>query len=151
MLHFVSLFQSRLLCELPGMVVRQTVLFIFVIGGDDALHQHMAHHVRGRQAADLDILHAVEHADGLFQTADLVARQVDLRDIAGDDDLRAEAQARQEHLHLLARGVLRLVENDEAVVERPAAHVGQRRDLDVAALEIFADRSPAPSMSNSAS
>ena len=33
--------------------------------------------------------------------------------------------------------VLGLVEDDEAVVQRAAAHVGQGRDLDVAALEIF--------------
>ena len=71
------------------MVVRKTALFISVVSGDDALHEHMADHVGGREAADLDILHAVEHADGLFQAADLVARQVDLRDIAGNDDLRA--------------------------------------------------------------
>ena len=31
----------------------------------------------------------------------LVARQVDLRHVAGHDDLRAEAEPRQEHLHLL--------------------------------------------------
>ena len=43
--------------------------------------------------------------------------QVHLRDVAGDNDLRPEAQPGQEHLHLLAGGVLRLVENDERVVE----------------------------------
>ena len=51
--------------------------------------------------------------------------------------MRSEADARQEHFHLLAGGVLRLVEDDEAVVERAAAHIRQRRDLDVAALEIL--------------
>ena len=58
------------------------------------------------------------------------AGQVDLGDVAGDDHLRAEAEPGEEHLHLLRRGVLRLVEDDERVVERAAAHVGQRRDLD---------------------
>ena len=56
--------------------------------------------------------------------------QVDLGDVAGDHDLGAEAEPGQEHLHLLGRGVLRLVEDDERVVERAAAHVGQRCDLD---------------------
>ena len=56
--------------------------------------------------------------------------QVDLGDVAGDHDLGAEAEAGEEHLHLLGRGVLRLVEDDERVVERAAAHVGQRGDLD---------------------
>ena len=74
----------------------------------------------------------------LDQPALLAARQVDLRDVAGDHRLGAEADAREEHLHLLGRGVLRLVEDDEGVVQRAPAHVGERRDLDGAALESFA-------------
>ena len=70
-----------------------------------------------------DVLH-------LDQPGRLLARQVDLRHVAGDDDLRAEAEPRQEHLHLLGARVLRLVEDDEGVVERAAAHEGERRDLD---------------------
>jgi hypothetical protein len=58
------------------------------------------------------------------------ARQVDLAGVAGDDRLRAEADPRQEHLHLLGRRVLRLVEDDERVVERAAAHERERRDLE---------------------
>ena len=49
--------------------------------------------------------------------------------------LRAEPDAGQEHLHLLGRGVLRLVEDDEALVERAAPHERQGRDLDRAPLE----------------
>ena len=100
----------------------------------------MPHHVRRRQTADLDILDPVQHPDGLLQTADLVARQIDLRNIACNDDLRAEAEARQEHFHLLPRGVLCLVKNDKAVVQRPPAHIGQRRDLDISALKILSIR-----------
>ena len=44
-------------------------------------------------------------------------------------------EARQEHLHLLGRRVLRLVEDHERVVQRAAAHERDRRDLDHAALE----------------
>ena len=76
-----------------------------------------------------DVLH-------LDQPGRLLARQVDLRHVAGDDDLRAEAEAGEEHLHLLRRGVLRLVEDDEAVVERASAHEGERRDLDGPALHV---------------
>ena len=42
------------------------------------------------------------------------AGDVDLGDVAGDDRLGAEADPGEEHLHLLGRGVLRLVEDDEA-------------------------------------
>ena len=38
---------------------------------------------------------------------------------------------------MLGGGVLRLIQNDKAVVQRPAAHVGQRRHLNVAAFQIF--------------
>ena len=62
-------------------------------------------------------------------------RQVDLRDVAGDDHLRAEPEPRQEHLHLLGRRVLGLVEHDERVVEGATAHVRERRDLDRARRE----------------
>ena len=61
---------------------------------------------------------AVEDALHLDQPGGLVARKVDLRHVAGHDHLRAEAEAREEHLHLLRRGVLGLVEDDEAVVQR---------------------------------
>ena len=62
-------------------------------------------------------------------------RQVDLRDVAGDHHLAAEPEPREEHLHLLGRRVLRLVQDDERVVERAAAHERQRRDLDLALLD----------------
>ena len=66
----------------------------------------------------------------------LLARKVDLGHVAGDDDLRAEPEPRQEHLHLLGRRVLRLVEDDERVVQRPAAHERERRDLDRPAVHV---------------
>ena len=56
--------------------------------------------------------------------------QVHLGDVPGDHHLGAEAEPGQEHLHLFRRGVLRLVQDDERVVERAAAHVGQRGHLD---------------------
>ena len=60
----------------------------------------------------------------------LSRRQVDLRHVAGDDRLGVVAEPRQEHLHLLARRVLRFVEDHEGVVERAPAHEGERRHLD---------------------
>ena len=85
--------------------------------------------VHERQAVD-----AAEHLLEAEQPA-AAARHVDLGDVAGDDDLRAEADAGEEHLHLLGRRVLGLVEDDEAAVERAAAHERERRDLDRAPLE----------------
>jgi hypothetical protein len=76
------------------------------------------HDVLVAEADERDPVDRAEDVLHLDQPGRLLARQVDLRDVAGDDDLRAEAEPRQEHLHLLGRRVLRLVEDDERVVQR---------------------------------
>ena len=50
--------------------------------------------------------------------------------------LRLRAEAGEEHEHLLGGGVLRLVEDDKGAVQRAPAHVGERSDLDDAALHV---------------
>ena len=79
--------------------------------------------------------HALQNARRFDEAALLAAREVDLRDVAGDHRLGAEADAREEHLHLLGCRVLRLVQDDERMVERAPAHVGERRHFDRRALE----------------
>ena len=59
----------------------------------------------------------------------LFLRQVDLRHVARDDE-PGVAPMRVRNILICDRGrILRLVEDDERIVERTAAHVGQRRDL----------------------
>ena len=65
----------------------------------------------------MDILDPVENVYRRPQPGVGAAGQVDLRDIAGDNHFRAEPEPGQEHLHLLAGGVLCLVENDERVIQ----------------------------------
>ena len=91
------------------------------------------------QVREVNILHSVQDAAHQAQARDLAARQVHLRNIAGDHDLRTKAQTGQEHLHLRRRGVLRLVEDDKGVVERAATHVCQRGDLDDACFHELRD------------
>ena len=67
--------------------------------------------------------------------AALAHGDVDLCRVTGDDHPGPEADTREEHLHLLRCRVLRLVENDEAVVERSPAHERQRGHLDHLPLE----------------
>ena len=114
-------------------------LGVLVVGLDDPLHELVAHDVLAAEADELDVLDRVEHVADDDQPGLLLARQVDLRDVAGDDHPRAEAEPREEHLHLLGRRVLRLVEDHERVVERASAHERQRRDLDHAALDVLGD------------
>ena len=112
---------------------------MLLVGLDDAGHQRVTHHVAGLEAVEGDALDVLQHALGLHQTALAGRGQVDLGDVAGDDRLGAEADAGEEHLHLLGRGVLGLVQDDEGVGQRAAAHVGQRSDLDLLALDELAD------------
>jgi hypothetical protein len=64
---------------------------------------------------EIDAGDVAQDARGLERPDCLGARQVDLGDVAGDDHARVVAEAGEEHHHLLGRGVLRLVEDDEGV------------------------------------
>ena len=99
----------------------------------------MAHHVGGFQDAEVNVLHALQNVAHLLQAGGGATGQVDLGDVTGNDHLRAEAQAGQEHFHLLGGGVLCLVEDDERVIEGAATHVRQRCDLNGARLHELGD------------
>src|SRR5215470_17873851 len=88
---------------------------ISLVGVDDVSHQLVPHHVVAGQPAEVDVLHAFEDLLHLPQPAGLPGRQVDLGHVPRDDDPGAEAEPGQEHFHLLGRGVLRLVQDDERV------------------------------------
>src|SRR5690606_8774570 len=115
---------ARLLAGLPG-----------VVGLHHPLHQRMADHVALREGAEADALHVGQDLARMDEAGLAALWQVDLRHVARDHRLGAEAEAGEKHLHLLGRGVLRLVEDDEGVVERPAAHEGERRHFDGSLLD----------------
>ena len=99
----------------------------------------MADDVPAAQAADGEALHVLQDFERFEQTRALVPRQVDLRAVAGDDAFRFVAQPRLEHEHLLGRRVLGFVEDDKRLVEGASPHVGQRGDLDDAAVHELLD------------
>ena len=108
---------------------------------DDVLDDPVTHDVAAAELDEHEALDVFEHRPhGEEPRAAAAVGKVDLGDVAGDDGLRAEAEPGEEHLHLLGGRVLRLVEDDERVVERAAPHVGERRDLDRAPFHEPADR-----------
>src|SRR5919199_2151926 len=98
--------------------LRRGALGVLVVGLDDPLHEAVADHVVAAEPDELDALDVAQDVAHDDEAGALVARQVDLRDVARDDHLRVEPEPRQEHLHLLGAGVLRLVEDHERVVQR---------------------------------
>src|SRR5215212_5912997 len=97
---------------------RRLLLGVLVVCGDDPLHQLVADHVLAAEADELDALHLLEDLADHDEPGALVARQVDLRDVARHDHLRVEPEPSEEHLDLLRARVLRLVEDDEGVIQR---------------------------------
>ena len=59
--------------------------------------------------------------------------------VAGEDELRALADAAGDRLHLVRREVLALVHDHELVRDAPAADVGQRLEHDLPALHQLLD------------
>ena len=96
----------------------------------------MAHHIGGREPADGNALHAIEHLGCFHQAAELVAGQIDLAGVAGHHHAGVFAQAGQHHAHLRGGGVLGLIEDHKRLSQGAAAHVGQRRHFD----DVFLDQ-----------
>src|SRR5262245_58968354 len=67
---------------------------VALVGIDDALHQRMAHHVLRTEMGKRDAADLLQHLLRLDQPALLAAGEIDLRDVAIDHGLAAEADAR---------------------------------------------------------
>src|SRR5581483_5903980 len=119
--------------------LRGETLCVLVIRSDDAAHELVTNDVLLAEADELNPLHVTEDVRHNDQTRVLLTRQVDLRHVTGDHHLGVEPQPGEEHLHLLRAGVLRLVEDDEAVIQGAAPHERQRCHLDHAPLQVLAD------------
>ena len=76
---------------------------------DNVCHQLVANHVFFIQKDELYSFHIAEDVDGLRQSRRLVFRQVNLRHVASDDELRVATHTGEEHLQLSTSGILRLV------------------------------------------
>src|SRR5205814_3821786 len=106
--------------------LRARLLRMQLVRLDDPLNELVAHDVLVAETDERDAVDRTEDVLHLDETGRLFSRQVDLRDVARDNDLRAEAETSEEHLHLLRARVLRLVQNDERVVQRAPAHERER-------------------------
>lgn len=98
------------------------------VGINNVLHYPVTNHVLGAKLNEPHALDPLKDPLGPHQSAPS-PRDVDLGDISSDDNLGVEPNSGQEHLHLFWGGVLSLVQDDEAVVERATTHEGQGRNF----------------------
>src|SRR6478672_12645205 len=102
-------------------LTRSRAAAICVVCLDDRLHEFVADHVALVEVNERDAFDLADDFHRLHQTRYPRAGQIDLRDVARHHRLRTKAEARQEHLHLFSRRVLRFVQDHERIVQRAAA------------------------------
>ena len=112
---------------------------MFLVGGDDRLDERVTDDIPVAEEMEGDAGSSFQGPRRLNKAARLVLRKIDLGAVPGDDALRSDPDTGEEHEHLLGGGVLRLVEDDEGLVERAPAHVGKRGDLDDVPVESALD------------
>ena len=103
---------------------------------DDLGDEVVTHHVRLVHRDELDSFDSLQDPLGLHKAGVLVAGQVDLGYIASNEELGVLSHAGEKHLKLGLGGILRLVQDDVGIVERAAAHEGQRGDFTGFVLQI---------------
>ena len=72
-----------------------------VVGLDDLLDERMPDHIGVGEVDEVDAFDLREDFFCVPQATARPTREIDLRHVAGDHRLRVEAEAGQEHLHLL--------------------------------------------------
>src|SRR5262245_57201263 len=84
-----------------------------IIGLDNPADQRMAYDVGGGEGNMSNPLHSFENGNGFGEPGGGAGRQISLGRIARHHHAASLSKPGQEHLHLLRRGVLCFVENDE--------------------------------------
>src|SRR3990172_3201488 len=109
---------------------------VFIVCFDDLLHKIVANHVPLIEVDEGDTANLTDDLHGLDQAGTAPGGQINLRNVSGDHGFGVESQPGQKHFHLLAGGILRLIQNDERVVQCAAAHECQQRPLNNYLLQV---------------
>jgi len=105
------------MAQLPDLpLLRCDARVRILVGANDALDEIVANDILFAELRATDAFDFAADLQGFDKAALFAGWQIDLGDVAGDDGFGVEAEARQEHFHLFAGGVLRFVEDDERIV-----------------------------------
>src|SRR5208283_2234346 len=114
--------------------IQRLILFVCL---DDLLDQLVAYDIPVGEIYKSNALDAVKDFLHLNEARTPAAWKVNLGNIAGHHGPRVKSQPGEKHLHLFRGCILGLIQNDERVVQRAAAHEGKRSNLDITAFDEF--------------
>ena len=97
----------------------------------------MAHHIFFIKIINADAGYVLQHFGRMDQPAFPSDGKINLCNVAGYHHVGPEPEAGQNHFHLLRRGVLRFIQNDERTVQGTPPHVRQRRHFNGTPFQIF--------------
>ena len=109
---------------------------IAVVGPNDLGNDRMPHDILRFQGVKTYFFDILQYPVGLAQTGLIGVGQVNLSKVACHHRLGPKTDASEEHLHLLRRGVLRFIQNDEGIVQSASAHVGKGGNLNDALFQM---------------
>src|ERR1017187_8711243 len=110
-----------------------------LVGTHNSLYESVTHHIRILEVTEANALNSLEDVDRVQQSRFTRIGKVDLCDVSCNHRLGTVAHACEEHLHLLDRGILRLVHDDESVIERAPTHESERSYFDDVFLQHLVD------------
>lgn len=84
----------------------------------------MSHNITACQFTEGNPFYLLQHLSCHIQTGNRILRQILLGGISRHDHLGSKADPCQKHLHLRRSRILRLIQNDKGIIERPTSHVG---------------------------
>ena len=90
---------------------------MLLVGCDDSAYQRMTNYITLPKEMKPDSGSLAKSPRGFNQAAWLVLGEIDLGSVTSDNTLRADADAREKHKHLLSCRVLRLIKNDKGLIE----------------------------------
>ena len=103
---------------------------VLLVGGNNALDQRVTNDIATRKLDNSNAFSVPQSTVRFEETGLLVCREVDLRFVPSNDCFGIDTQAGQKHEHLLRRGILRFIKDDESVVQGAPPHIGQGGNFD---------------------
>src|SRR5437773_12113464 len=86
-----------------------------------------------------DAINVIQDTHRSLKTTPLISRQINLRDVTGDNCLRIRADTSEKHFYLQVGGILGFIKNDKSIIKSAAAHVCEGSNFDSSCAHVVAE------------